>query len=99
MKNRTFLKLCVAVSLIFALSFAAALIPSMQRAEEETFLIGFSFAFFSIRMGQVGTFSTHLTLAGLAGNICLGYALCCGAECLKKKGGRGDDESRFENDV
>lgn len=99
MKNsRFFRRLCAAFSAVSVLSLAAALIPAAQRTANEAFIIGFPLGFLTIRAGQDGAFSTHLALSGLLADLCLGYALCLGAERLwkKRKSSRGETADQKE---
>lgn len=77
-KHLDFHLLCLSVAAILLLSFLAATIPLFQSFTQDTFSIGFPFAFFRIRVGHGFAFSTHLNLAGLAGDVVLGYAVCKG---------------------
>lgn len=84
-KHLDFHLLCLSVAAILLLSFLAAAVPFWQTFTRDTFSIGFPFAFFRIRVGHDFAFSTHFSLAALAGDVVLGYALCKGIQMLSPK--------------
>ncbi len=77
-------RLFLSISLIFALSLAAALIPAARNVSSETLHIGFPFAFFGVHCVN-GRFSTHLAIPGIIVDVILAYGFFELLECLKGK--------------